>query len=246
MNFLPSFHYDWDTSSSSMNDPMVDSGKASDISVSSWPMEPIQWTPFPLLHQLSRQRPVSRAGPGSGFEFWLACVGVLKGPCSLPAAGAQMPVAAPLLTPSRGGRLQQRREPPREALGAISSSPASRLEGSSTAGSARWNCSLHSTKPDGLVRTARGWSWSTLRGAGQPEDRRAKHRHQGSAFKTNHILFPRNKLSEGISNTLTIQSTQVWCQFHSRQSPERLSANVFTTVSDQTSEASFGLGQRIS
>ncbi|XP_066054302.1 interphotoreceptor matrix proteoglycan 2-like [Chamaea fasciata] len=53
----PSFHYEWDTSSSSMNDPMVDSGKASDISVSSWPMEPIQWAPFPLLHQLSRQRP---------------------------------------------------------------------------------------------------------------------------------------------------------------------------------------------
>ncbi|NWW39804.1 IMPG2 protein, partial [Panurus biarmicus] len=52
----PSLHYDWDTSSSSMNDPMVDSGKASDISVSSWPMEPIQWAPFPLLHQLSRQR----------------------------------------------------------------------------------------------------------------------------------------------------------------------------------------------
>ncbi|NXQ50572.1 IMPG2 protein, partial [Catharus fuscescens] len=52
----PSFHYDWDTSSSSMNDPMVDSGKASDISVSSWPMEPIQWAPFPLLQQLSRQR----------------------------------------------------------------------------------------------------------------------------------------------------------------------------------------------
>ncbi|XP_041346235.1 PGC-1 and ERR-induced regulator in muscle protein 1-like [Pyrgilauda ruficollis] len=52
----PSFHYEWDTSSSSINDPMVDSGKASDISVSSWPMEPIQWAPFPL-HQLSRQRP---------------------------------------------------------------------------------------------------------------------------------------------------------------------------------------------
>uniref|UniRef100_A0A8U8C4F3 Uncharacterized protein n=1 Tax=Geospiza parvula TaxID=87175 RepID=A0A8U8C4F3_GEOPR len=59
----PSFHYDWDTSSSSMNDPMVDSGKASDISVSSWPMEPIQWAPFPL-HQLSRQRPVSRGRKG--------------------------------------------------------------------------------------------------------------------------------------------------------------------------------------
>ncbi|XP_067390282.1 uncharacterized protein [Emydura macquarii macquarii] len=53
----PSFHCDWDTSSNSINDPMIDSGKASDISVSSWPMEPIQWTPFPILHQLSRQRP---------------------------------------------------------------------------------------------------------------------------------------------------------------------------------------------
>ncbi|NWX48870.1 CSPG5 protein, partial [Steatornis caripensis] len=61
----PSFHYEWDTSSSSMNDPMVDSGKASDISVSSWPMEPIPWTPFPLLHQLSRQRPHRGRRPNS-------------------------------------------------------------------------------------------------------------------------------------------------------------------------------------
>ncbi|NXL42548.1 IMPG2 protein, partial [Podilymbus podiceps] len=64
----PSFHYDWDTSSSSMNDPMVDSGKASDISVSSWPMEPIPWTPFPLLHQLSRQRPHQAWRPRSYCE----------------------------------------------------------------------------------------------------------------------------------------------------------------------------------
>ncbi|NWS75042.1 IMPG2 protein, partial [Crotophaga sulcirostris] len=64
----PSFHYDWDRSSSSMNDPMVDSGKASDISVSSWPMEPIQWTPFPLLHQLSRQRPHRARRPRSFCE----------------------------------------------------------------------------------------------------------------------------------------------------------------------------------
>ncbi|NXB15960.1 IMPG2 protein, partial [Rhagologus leucostigma] len=63
-----SFHYDWDTSSSSMNDPMVDSGKASDISVSSWPMEPIQWAPFPLLHQLSRQRPHKARRPQSFCE----------------------------------------------------------------------------------------------------------------------------------------------------------------------------------
>ncbi|NWR87914.1 IMPG2 protein, partial [Furnarius figulus] len=66
--YRASFHYDWDTSSSSMNDPMVDSGKASDISVSSWPMEPIQWAPFPLLHQLSRQRPHKARRPHSLCE----------------------------------------------------------------------------------------------------------------------------------------------------------------------------------
>ncbi|NXX31034.1 IMPG2 protein, partial [Nicator chloris] len=64
----PSFHYDWDTSSSSMNDPMVDSGKASDISVSSWPTEPLQWAPFPLLQQLSRQRPHKARWPQSLCE----------------------------------------------------------------------------------------------------------------------------------------------------------------------------------
>ncbi|NXU43142.1 IMPG2 protein, partial [Drymodes brunneopygia] len=64
----PSFHYEWDTSSSSMNDPMVDSGKASDISVSSWPMEPLQWAPFPLLHQLSRHRPHKARRPQSFCE----------------------------------------------------------------------------------------------------------------------------------------------------------------------------------
>ncbi|RLV91770.1 hypothetical protein DV515_00014017 [Chloebia gouldiae] len=63
----PRFHYEWDTSSSSMNDPMVDSGKASDISVSSWPTEPIQWAPFPL-HQLSRQRPHKARWPQSFCE----------------------------------------------------------------------------------------------------------------------------------------------------------------------------------
>ncbi|NXA04055.1 IMPG2 protein, partial [Sapayoa aenigma] len=63
----PSFHYEWDTSSSSMNDPMVDSGKASDISVSSWPLEPIQWAPLPL-HQLSRQQPHKGRRPHSFCE----------------------------------------------------------------------------------------------------------------------------------------------------------------------------------
>lgn len=38
----------------------MDSGKASDLSVCSWPIEPIQWTPFPLLQQLNRNTtPVS-------------------------------------------------------------------------------------------------------------------------------------------------------------------------------------------
>ncbi|XP_074697304.1 uncharacterized protein LOC141930417 [Strix aluco] len=64
----PSSRSDWDTSSSSVNDPMVDSGKASDISVSSWPMEPTPWTPFPLPQQLSRQRPHKARGPRSSCE----------------------------------------------------------------------------------------------------------------------------------------------------------------------------------
>ncbi|XP_065706385.2 uncharacterized protein [Patagioenas fasciata] len=63
-----SLHYAWDTSSGSVNDPMVDSGKASDISVSSWPMEPTPWTPFPLLHQLSRQPPHKARRPHSFCE----------------------------------------------------------------------------------------------------------------------------------------------------------------------------------
>lgn len=59
MDFAASFQYGWDTSCSSMNEPMVDSGKASDISVSSWPVEPNPWAPFSLLQQLSRQQTVS-------------------------------------------------------------------------------------------------------------------------------------------------------------------------------------------
>ncbi|XP_069065789.1 mucin-2-like [Pleurodeles waltl] len=64
----PGFHSDWETSCSSFNDPMVDSGKASAISVSSWPMEPIQWTPFPILHQLSAQSPFRTRRPHSYCE----------------------------------------------------------------------------------------------------------------------------------------------------------------------------------
>ncbi|XP_056136982.1 mucin-2 [Lampris incognitus] len=46
----------------SMGDYILDSGKASDLSVCSWPVEPIQWTPFPLLQQLASHRtPTVRA-----------------------------------------------------------------------------------------------------------------------------------------------------------------------------------------
>ncbi|MEE6498039.1 hypothetical protein FKM82_002967 [Ascaphus truei] len=58
----------WETSCSSVNDLMIDSGKASDVSVSSWPMEPIHWTPFPILHQLSLQSPFHARRPHSYFE----------------------------------------------------------------------------------------------------------------------------------------------------------------------------------
>lgn len=40
----------------SMGDGVLDSGKASDLSVCSWPVEPIQWTPYPLLQQLASHR----------------------------------------------------------------------------------------------------------------------------------------------------------------------------------------------
>ncbi|XP_023670831.2 uncharacterized protein [Paramormyrops kingsleyae] len=60
--------YNWDVSGSSINDFMADSGKASDISVCSWPVEPIQWTPFPLLQQLGIQRPTKTSRPRSYCE----------------------------------------------------------------------------------------------------------------------------------------------------------------------------------
>ncbi|XP_065110333.1 uncharacterized protein [Paramisgurnus dabryanus] len=49
-----SSQYGWDMSNCSLADGVVDSGKASDLSVCSWPIEPIQWTPFPLLQQINR------------------------------------------------------------------------------------------------------------------------------------------------------------------------------------------------
>uniref|UniRef100_UPI0037E71D32 uncharacterized protein n=1 Tax=Semicossyphus pulcher TaxID=241346 RepID=UPI0037E71D32 len=51
-----SSQYGWRGSEVSMGDGVLDSGKASDLSVCSWPVEPIQWTPFPLLQQLASHR----------------------------------------------------------------------------------------------------------------------------------------------------------------------------------------------
>ncbi|XP_059409603.1 mucin-4 [Carassius carassius] len=53
--------YGWDLSNCSLADGVVDSGKASDLSVCSWPIEPIQWTPFPLLQQLNRNTTTVKA-----------------------------------------------------------------------------------------------------------------------------------------------------------------------------------------
>uniref|UniRef100_A0A3Q0SMY8 EGF-like domain-containing protein n=1 Tax=Amphilophus citrinellus TaxID=61819 RepID=A0A3Q0SMY8_AMPCI len=51
-----SSQYGWRGSEMSMGDGVLDSGKASDLSVCSWPVEPIHWTPFPLLQQLASHR----------------------------------------------------------------------------------------------------------------------------------------------------------------------------------------------
>ncbi|KAK6481706.1 mucin-5AC-like [Huso huso] len=66
--FRHSSQYNWDLSDSSINDHMADSGKASDLSVCSWPMEPIQWTPFPILQQLGIERPFKTQRPRSFCE----------------------------------------------------------------------------------------------------------------------------------------------------------------------------------
>ncbi|XP_053274595.1 mucin-5AC isoform X2 [Pleuronectes platessa] len=51
-----SSQYAWRGSEMSMGEGVLDSGKASDLSVCSWPVEPIHWTPFPLLQQLASHR----------------------------------------------------------------------------------------------------------------------------------------------------------------------------------------------
>ncbi|XP_064178714.1 mucin-19 [Anguilla rostrata] len=61
-------HYNWDLSDGSINEWIADSGKASDLSVCSWPIEPIQWTPFPLLQQLGIHRAAKTPRPHSYCE----------------------------------------------------------------------------------------------------------------------------------------------------------------------------------
>lgn len=97
MDFAASFQYGWDTSCSSMNEPMVDSGKASDISVSSWPVEPNPWAPFSLLQQLSRQQPVSTGTQLGGTGITLPRLKVGD------AGGAPPPPPAPP-SPQQPGR----------------------------------------------------------------------------------------------------------------------------------------------
>ncbi|XP_061769900.1 mucin-2 isoform X2 [Nerophis ophidion] len=65
-----SSQYAWRGSEMSVGDGVLDSGKASDLSVCSWPVEPIHWTPFPLLRQLASQRthPVRVSRPRSYCE----------------------------------------------------------------------------------------------------------------------------------------------------------------------------------
>ncbi|XP_067115213.1 uncharacterized protein si:ch211-14k19.8 [Osmerus mordax] len=55
-----SSQYGWAGSEASLGECVLDSGKASDLSVCSWPIEPIQWTPFPLLQQLANHRTAPR------------------------------------------------------------------------------------------------------------------------------------------------------------------------------------------
>ncbi|XP_078274511.1 uncharacterized protein vap [Rhinoraja longicauda] len=57
-----------DVSISSINEHTGDSGKASDLSVCSWPFEPYQWAPFPILYQGGRDRPFKGRRPHSYCE----------------------------------------------------------------------------------------------------------------------------------------------------------------------------------
>ncbi|XP_067317568.1 uncharacterized protein [Anolis sagrei] len=57
----PSSALHWEESSLGANDPMIDSGKASEVSICSWPLEPIQWSPFHGLKQGSNREPAPKS-----------------------------------------------------------------------------------------------------------------------------------------------------------------------------------------
>lgn len=112
--------------------------------------------------------------PPSAFQ---AATGEQSVPGQRPAvAGARMgaleePVLPPrsqrlgaraVLPPSRGGQRGLQGELAEGGLGATRSSRARGQQHGQ-------RCSLRSTKPGGRTPTARGRSWSTWRGAGQPE-----------------------------------------------------------------------------
>ncbi|XP_062866890.1 mucin-12 [Trichomycterus rosablanca] len=62
-----SSQYQWDMSTCSLADCVIDSGKASDLSVCSWPIEPIQWTPFPLLQQLNQNTTTTKSSRSRSY-----------------------------------------------------------------------------------------------------------------------------------------------------------------------------------
>ncbi|XP_060696732.1 mucin-5AC isoform X1 [Hemiscyllium ocellatum] len=66
--FRHSLQNNLDISINSINELAGDSGKDSDLSIYSWPTDPLQWSPFPILYQLSRDRPFTAQRPRSYCE----------------------------------------------------------------------------------------------------------------------------------------------------------------------------------
>ncbi|XP_063050122.1 mucin-2 isoform X2 [Engraulis encrasicolus] len=67
LNTIYGSQYGWQVSNVSLADGVLDSGKASDLSIKSdmsiksYEIEPIQWTPYPLLHTLSQAQSQRRS-----------------------------------------------------------------------------------------------------------------------------------------------------------------------------------------
>ncbi|XP_043567656.1 uncharacterized protein si:ch211-14k19.8 [Chiloscyllium plagiosum] len=67
-HFRHSLQNNLDISINSINELAGDSGKDSDLSIYSWPTDPLQWSPFPILYQLSRDKPFTAQRPRSYCE----------------------------------------------------------------------------------------------------------------------------------------------------------------------------------